>query len=656
VRTQIVLGASEFLDNGYDNANRPVAGVLVDNKTCRRKPEQCVDSGRTMTDEKGETKPIMKKISMSEKETHEYYCELCTARMYPGELPKSFANGKTNGLKTVFESHHADKHLLVPQEMRSIVINGHHVEIRVIGPGMTAHLDAFHTMDRLMQVAVYGEERPHADCKMDAVKLPVLREVDLHHSGLEKKVNGCTYDSLFGLFVDGNLKGRCILQLLQHQIKSQGKIPCDTFMINHIFVDESTRALRLGLGQLMLTYCINMARLLNREFGNTINNVILCTKPENIAMNRVAMKSGFVLQYCGDSDPFGNIWTFSLSTCLEEACQNNRQTRFHQHLFLPTYVHTKRVVNFAFAFNYGNALHTALHSITMPRCSIWMGHEENVACYKIYDHVESRNRYCPLEAWMVSQSIFFQSLSNDEHLTLLTHTTYGEEIANFFTQTTGAHDLNKIEYYNRSAQFYVETIDSLQYLMFQPQICKVFGYSKNLSADDIKRISFEMTTWGTLQWQSVLEMYMEDMQKLFLKAPPLLHPMTSYRGESRSTNIRNPLAVHTRINMLSSSLDASVAALQAHEPLTHYKTFQIGTIYKITWPVGTRLIFALGSLTDTTKMELYAHNVVLQSVAATEPPEGVCVTWERTKSDLHSPVGTIPVTYKFSDLEAGAHE
>jgi len=656
VRTQLIFGGSEFLDNGYDSANRPVAGVLVDAEVCKRKPQQYVRKELSMTGTNSETRPVLNRIPLTEKETHEYYCQCCTSNMYVAGAEASVITGKVRGLASIFDRHHTDKHFVVPQEMKHTVIKGHNIEIRVIGPGMSAHLDEFENMDRQMQVAVYGEERPHLDCKLATVRLPVKKLQDLDHTGLEKKKHNSTYGSLLGLFVDGELKGRCILQLLQYQVQSKGKLPCDTLMINRIFVDESTRTLRLGLGQLMLSYCIKMARLLNHDFGNTITKITLCTKPENIAMNTVALKSGFVMHYNAESDPFGNVWDFSLNTCVEEACQNNRQTRFYQHLQPPVSVHTRRVINFAFVFNYENTLHTALHSILTPRCSEWIDYEETVACYKIYEHIESRNQYCPSDAWMVSQSIFFQSLSKDEHLTLLTHSTYGEELANMFTQIHSAQDFEKMHCYKRSADWYVLSIDSLQYLMFQTQICRVFGYSRNLSAEDIKRISFEMTTWGAPQWQRVLDMYMGNMQKLFLKAPPLLHPMTSYRGESRSATLRSPLAVHTRINMMCSSLDASVAALHAHEPLLSYKTQEVGTIHKITWPVGTRLIFALGSLADTNRMELYAHNVVLLCVAATEPPEGVCVTWERTKPSLGFPNGTVPVVYKFFDLEAGAQE
>jgi len=283
-----------------------------------------------------------------------------------------------------------------------------------------------------------------------------------------------------------------------------------------------------------------------------------------------------------------------------------------------------------------------------------MNNECNVTCYKIYEHIESCNQHRPQKAWMLAQSVFFQSLSHDEHLTLLTYSAYGEEIDQHCTRQSDTHRLTDIGYYKRTADWYVATIDSLQYLMFQPQICKVFGYSTTLSPEDIKRISFDMQTWDIQRWHRVFEVYMQDIQRLFLKAPPLQYPMTSFRGEPNTAP--QMLKARTRINLLSSSLDASVAAFWAHEPGLLYKTLPVGTIYKITWPVGTRLIFALGSLDDTAQMELYAHNTLLQESAATEPHEGVCVTWERTIPSPGVPLGTIHATYKFCDLEADAFE
>ena len=535
VHTQVIFGPSEFLDNGYDDAHRTVAGVLIDATKCRRKPTPYVDTGQTTTEANGELKPIIKKTALTEKEQHEYYCEYCSLNIHQGKLPKVVTSGKVTGQTSQFTHYHKDKHLRVPEDMRRIIINGHHVEIRVLGPGMSENLDKFYTMERFMQTAVYGEERPGCDQKQSLLRLPVPQVGDLHRTGLQKRANKMEYNSLLGLFVDGVLAGRCILQLMSYQTKSQGRIPCDTVMINHIFIDENTRALRLGLGHLLVLYCIKMTRLLNHDFGSNINKVVLCTKPENTAMNRVAMKSGFTLQYRGDCEPFGNFWTFSLNTSVEEACDNNRQTRFKQHLSLAIDIHTKRKIKFAFVFNYKDTLHTAMHSVLMPRCSIYMNNECNVTCYKIYEHIESCNQHRPQKAWMLAQSVFFQSLSHDEHLTLLTYSAYGEEINQHCTRQCDTHRLTDIGYYKRTADWYVATIDSLQYLMFQPQICEVFGYSTTLSPEDIKRISFDMQTWDIQRWHRVFEVYMEDIQKLFLKAPPLLYPMTSFKGEPNTT-------------------------------------------------------------------------------------------------------------------------
>jgi len=201
------------------------------------------------------------------------------------------------------------------------------------------------------------------------------------------------------------------------------------------------------------------------------------------------------------------------------------------------------------------------------------------------DYLQARN-LCPFkEEWLHAQAAFFCGLSTDEHLTILTYSYRGDQMINRFMQFGTVHGASCSRVEDRLAQWYCHSIDNFQYILFQPQLRKVYGEEFAVrDAADVRRIACLLRTWDMPTWKPVMQQYMRDLRDLFHRAPSLRFPMTTYRGEQHAHKYGYLCSAeaNTENRVISSSLDASVGALFA-QPMDGYAWRQTpGMIYAIT--------------------------------------------------------------------------
>jgi len=139
---------------------------------------------------------------------------------------------------------------------------------------------------------------------------------------------------------------------------------------------------------------------------------------------------------------------------------------------------------------------------------------------------------------------------------------------NRYMQYGTVHDATCSRLRDRKAQWYCHSIDSFQYILFQPQLRKVYGDAFTVrDADDVQRIAGLLRTWDTTLWAPVMDQHLRDLSALYERAPALQSPMTTYRGQQRAHLFGDLCGAqsNTERRVISSSLDASVAAFFAYD-------------------------------------------------------------------------------------------
>ena len=553
VQAQIFHGASEFLDEGYDS--RRVQGVVLDPATTQR-PTRAAAEGATIGPD---GHPSAYAAPRTEEEFHAYLCKECTLQQQGPREKATKAEEKRRKHRT---RHHRAKHVTVSENDRTRTIDGRHVEIRVLGPGLG---DATVQELKVLRALI----SPHLATNHSLTRLPVkiYADKDLDDMGLEREEDRGSYGVVLGVFVDSVLEGQCELLLLRKQIQDMRRRFVDRMHICRLFLHPSVRG--VGISRFVMSYAVDFARFLKAEFGTHCDQVLLLTCPNNVQMNAVARSSGFTLKWEGDNNAsLCNKWVYSLRTTQQEACEVNRQTRFLQHLSLPVVVRHRSDVHFSFLYNYQNQLHTAMHTMQIPSPSWYVDERHAIGLYKISDYLQARNT-CPCtQEWMHAQAEFFASLSTDDHLTILTYSYRGDQMLNRYMQYGTVHDATCSRLQDRKAQWYCHSIDSFQYILFQPQLRKVYGDAFTVrDAADVQRIALLLRTWDTTMWAPVMDQHLRDLGALYERAPPLQSPMMTYRGQQRAHLFGDLCGAqsNTESRVISSSLDASVAAFFAYD-------------------------------------------------------------------------------------------
>ena len=582
VHGRAVHDASAFLDEGYEN--RKIAGVILD-ATLYQRPS-CATTETVITGSDGQLKTVLRNLPRVGEANHAYLCQACSLKIV-GKPEKS--NSVRLYRMRCRLRYDIAKHVIVPVEKRSCHVNGQFVEIRVLGPGLSDHdVDKLKVLRTLIH--------PNLATNMGTTQLPVkvFTEDQLYDTGVEKGKDTEKYRVVLGVLIDGTLRGQCELVLPVDQVESQNKTLLMSMYIENLFLEENFRS--QGIGSFVMSYILYFTRFLKTEFGTNLEYLRMHSSPQDQAANAIALKNGFFR--VGDpSDDYN--WFYLLRTSHEEAIAHNQKTRFLQYLKLPIVVKHKRNVLFGFIYNYQNRLHAATHTLQIPSATHYVNDDESIAMYKISDYLMSQNKFPFRDDWMQEQATFFLSLSHEEHITILTYSYRGDQMVNRYMQFGTVHNAASVNMKDRTSDWYCNTFDAFQYLLFQTQLSKVYGESFTVRCvDDVYRIAKILRTWHTNMWTPVMEQYISDLRDLYARAPALKFPMISYRGE-QSGHIYGDLSKtesNTEKRIISSSLDPSVAAFFTYV-LKSYDKYNIGpgSIYTITWPVGTKLILTLGS-------------------------------------------------------------
>ena len=664
VHGELVYDDAQFLDVAPIHANRTVRGVKIDRTKYKRVYQP----------------PIPGIRNGSYPDCHAYFCESCSTQL-PHEVHTARMYQLDDEALGHFMRAHNERHIIVPESMshaRLAAKSGPggrcpEIVIRVIGPGLTTGVAELDAQESAMMDTLYGPVLPGNSAQNREVintrnlakfvlrtsRLPVktLDPSTLSREGLEKRIDGKAYNVLLGAYMDGKLVGRYTIELNKVHTQSRGVQICSYVGINHVYVDPAVRG--AGVCGFMMRFSIEFTRLLKTTYGTLIDSILLNVEPSNVPMNKAAAACGFQLHWNPDDDPYSNMWTFSLRTSDIEAQQSNKKIRFMQHLNLPINVKTVRTFNFAFVYAYENRLKTAMHRIQIPTCTWYVQCDYASSAYQIYDYLESHNEHPPQQQWLDAQAAFFSSLSDDDHLTLLTYSYRGDQMVNrYILDNARVHGPGSKNPVDRSAGWYLNSIDDFDFLLFQPQLRKVYGCEFHVKTPaDMSRIAEILRTWEIAQWKPVLDMYIADMRDLIARAPALQQPMTTYRGEQRSHIFGNLDSSGKPVKrMMSFSLDASVAAFFARK----YKHMhadgpfdeQPGAIYKIIWRKGSKLIFTVGSNTTTDIIEMEVRAMEPRFSAAQCPlPHDVSVRFYPRHKNAHVEKKE---TYKIITLEADA--
>jgi len=652
ISATVIYNASEFLDDGYDDQHRRIKGVVINPNIYQRKAQET--NVHVEHDASGGVVRVEEKVPLTEQERHEYYCESCTQSMHN---KRPWNKKIEERYLEQFRRHHKDRHLVVPHSERcSTLPNGGLLEIRVLGPGLevSSGWGDLRAMELKMDLSVYSGAARHLMPKHirqnSVLPVKLYREDASDAMGVEIEEDYRTYSTLLGVFINAQAVGRCELRVCPAQIAHQGKEIVDIMLIQHLYIDEGFR--QRGIGRAVLSYAIKLARRLNQEFGTRTDKMTMKTNASNVEMNRLAQSSGFLCEWDRHAGGHGYVWTYSLRRSLSDACQVNKQTRFLQHLALPVYVKTRRDMRFAFIYNYQNKLHTAKHAIEIP-CPTWDCSEDiTIPIYKIYDFIESTNEHMARASWLDEQAAFYQTLSTDDHISILTFSYHGDEIINEYLERGTVN----CEKQKRAPSWYCHAIDGYNYVLFQPQVfrmhpdlfipdgCKRIGghlpdgRCSCSNMPNMKKITTTMCRWKLQDWKPVIELYMEDMRLLYARAPRLRVPMTTYRGERH--NYKFPHLRHSSARdckrIISTSLDASVAAFFSHSHKTEDDMYlPPGVIYKITWPAGSQLLVTLGSNPnyDIMESEVRAFRPLFTVPQNVPPDEHIYVPYLRHDDD-----------------------
>jgi len=595
VHGRTVYGGSAFLDDGYEN--RPIAGVLLDSTVNQRPSCEIVETVEVDPND-GQAKRILKRIPRVGAENHAYLCQTCSLKIK--EVPEKRAGAYSRYANIL--RHNVAKHVTVPLEMRRTTINGQVVEIRVLGPGL---LPDDEEMLKKVREHVRGLMMSGSNVAHTQLPVKIFKDEQLHKTGIEKATDTATYRAILGLTIDGILRGQCELTLPANLVRHQNKTLIHSIYIQNLVLETNFRG--QGIGSFFMSYILYFIRFLKTEFNTDFEYVRMNTYPHNHAANAIALKNGF---FClGDPSATNDVyqWYYLLRTSHEEAIAFNKKERFLQYLHLPVVVKYKRDLLFGFIYNFQNHLHASTHILELPSTPQHVMDNETMAVCKISDYLMSQNK-CPFtDEWTQEQAAFYLSLSEEEHITILTYSFRGDQMANRFMQYGTVHGAHCIRVEDREAQWYCHTIDAFQYILFQTQLRKVYGEEFTVrNAADVNRITNIIRTWHTDIWTPVMEQYVRDLHDLYDRAPALKFPMVSYRGE-QAGHIYGTLSEpssNTQNRIISSSLDPSIAAQFAYEMKNPDKYLVgPGTIYTITWPVGTKLMLTQGSNPTSDIME-----------------------------------------------------
>ena len=247
--------------------------------------------------------------------------------------------------------------------------------------------------------------------------------------------------------------------------------------------------------------------------------------------------------------------------------------------------------------------------------------------YELFELLEPLNPHPFTPAWNAAQVDFFKTLSDEDTEMLTVYSYRGDQMTN--NQLVYGYprtlDLPASE---RSASWFTPSSTVWgRTLLFETQVRRYLaehqppGQPVPAANADLAAVVLQ---WGRDEWGAVLDDYLHDMFSLFKRAPRLTEPLTLYRG-ARKTHAGRPVmfrplaeTIGTKFN--SFTLDCSVASFFARDyllPPDADPPSEYGTVYRVTFPVGTPLLFTTGCNFTSDVVEMEVRIPPIFSVTAT---------------------------------------
>lgn len=253
-----------------------------------------------------------------------------------------------------------------------------------------------------------------------------------------------------------------------------------------------------------------------------------------------------------------------------------------------------------FAFMHDGEIRKALVTTQLPgERHLHTDEKQNAFDWAAYALLEPANKHRFTPEWLDEQIEFMRGMSDADIHTLLNYMAGGDMLVNCHTLYQAALVPTDSPFGARmpKAHWYLQHVwGGNEHLLFEGQLRRTLGIEGSK-----QKLAHELASLDKEKMDMVLDTFIEDMRLLFQRAPVLRQPMTVYRGEAalhEHIPYKNlPLARVSTSRFLSCSLDASSACKFARDHTVERGLKSVGTLYRITLPVGTPVIFSAGMQT-----------------------------------------------------------
>ena len=172
------------------------------------------------------------------------------------------------------------------------------------------------------------------------------------------------------------------------------------------------------------------------------------------------------------------------------------------------------------------------------------------------------------EEWIEEQNRFIKSLTPEEIYTLRCHTHDGDIIINYFIRNNMNIDKYIYSVQNENERKSILIVNKEQfksnrhYILFYYQI-KEYLYKINKELSKLSRIELEeyiKKNYKDFDWNSILLLYIRDINNIFKKCPEVKKTLVIYRGSNDDYYLKNSSrGIHTVDTLTSHTLNPKVA-------------------------------------------------------------------------------------------------
>jgi hypothetical protein len=161
------------------------------------------------------------------------------------------------------------------------------------------------------------------------------------------------------------------------------------------------------------------------------------------------------------------------------------------------------------------------------------------------------------EEWIEEQNRFIKSLTPEEIYTLRCHTHRGDIIINHFIKKN-----MKIDIIEKSIIVKGKFNSNRNYILFYYQI-KEYLYKRDAELSKLSRIELEeyiKKNYKDFDWNSILLLYIRDINNIFKKCPEVKKTLVIYRGSNDDYYLKkSSKGIHTADTLTSHTLNPNIA-------------------------------------------------------------------------------------------------